>query len=156
MKKIARKVTGQVLSAEVAVTALLMVIFLCMSTDTFICVYGFSALDEAARDAARAAAATNDPLNAYTAAQQAALSHKTDGILVTQPTVSGPSPAAAKRYAADPHYYPGIPGLPVYPLAEPTVNGHAEAPAPQVREIAEPSIVETFVEPVEQHRYFAY
>ncbi len=101
MKKIARKVTGQVLSAEVAVTALLMIIFLCMTTDTFICVYGFSELDEAARDAARAAAATNDPLNAYTAAQQAALSHKTDGILVTQPTVSGPAPPAGMNSGAN-------------------------------------------------------
>ncbi len=86
---------GQVMSIEVAIAALLMVIFVILGFDIFIVVWGFTILDSAARDAARAAASTADTTPPYTTARtiatQACLAHKTDGYFVTQPTVS-PSP----------------------------------------------------------------
>ncbi len=81
-----RKVSAS-LSIEIAITALLMVIFAILAFDMLVVTWGYSTADAAARDAARAAASTGSAAQGLQAAQQAALAHKTDGYFVTQPTV---------------------------------------------------------------------
>ncbi len=76
------------MSIEVAITATLFVIFTILGFDMLTVVFGYSILDSAARDAARAAASTGNKADGLIAAQQAVLSHRTDGYFVVQPTVS--------------------------------------------------------------------
>jgi hypothetical protein len=73
---------------EVSLVAVLTVIFAILGFNMFMVVWGFSSLDSAARDAARAAASTNSQPSGYQAASQAALTHTTDGYFVSQPTVA--------------------------------------------------------------------
>ncbi len=76
------------MSVEVAITATLFVIFTILGFDMLTVAFGYSILDSAARDAARAAASTGNKADGLLAAQQAVLSHRTDGYFVVQPTVS--------------------------------------------------------------------
>src|SRR5262249_46524248 len=73
---------------EIGITAVLVVLFAVLAWNMCMAVWGFTNLDAAARDAARAAASTNNQNSAITAAQQSALAHRTDGYFVTQPTVA--------------------------------------------------------------------
>jgi hypothetical protein len=81
------------MSVEVAITATLFVIFTILGFDMLTVAFGYSILDSAARDAARAAASTGNKADGLIAAQQAVLSHRTDGYFVMQPTVSELIPA---------------------------------------------------------------
>ncbi|PWU00204.1 MAG: hypothetical protein C5B53_04415 [Candidatus Melainabacteria bacterium] len=81
-----RSIRGQV-SLEVTVIAILLVIFVTLSFNIFVAVWGFTILDSAARDAARAAGAMPTRPAALVAAQQAALAHQTDGYFIGQPRI---------------------------------------------------------------------
>src|SRR5271163_1600279 len=85
MKRLSRK--GQAITSELAVTALLTVVFCILGFDMFFVIFGFSRLDSAARDAARAAGGTGNATLALQAAQYAAKTYTTDGYFVTQPQV---------------------------------------------------------------------
>jgi Flp pilus assembly protein TadG len=86
-----RKARG-VMAAEVAIIGTLMVVLSAVGFNMFITVWGYSTLDNAARDAARAAASTQDKTSAIAAAQQALLAHPTDGYFVTPFTNTGTLP----------------------------------------------------------------
>src|SRR6516164_4377207 len=77
---------GQV-SVEVAIIGFLLVVFATLAFNIFVAVWGFTILDSAARDAARAAGAMPSRATALQAARQAALAHPTDGCFVGQPRV---------------------------------------------------------------------
>ena len=77
---------GQV-SLEVTIIAILMIIFVTLSFNIFVAVWGFTILYSAARDAARAAGGMPSRPTAIRAAQQAALAHQTDGYFVGQPRI---------------------------------------------------------------------
>jgi len=81
------------MSIELAITALLLVIFTVLGFDMLIVAWGYSILDSAARDAARAAASTNTSASGLNAAKQAAAAHRTDGFFVTQPKVTTTTPS---------------------------------------------------------------
>src|SRR5277367_3350758 len=83
MKRPSKK--GQAITIELALTALLMVIFCILGFDMFFVVFGFTRLDSAARDAARAAGSTTGPGQGLVAAILAAKTYQTDGYFVTQP-----------------------------------------------------------------------
>ena len=59
-----------------------------LAVDMFVVVWGFTQLDAATRDAARAAASTDTQAAAITAANNSLAAHKTDGYWVTQPTLT--------------------------------------------------------------------
>jgi hypothetical protein len=92
-----------------------MVVACAIGLDLFFVVFGFTRLDSAARDAARAAGATGDPNTGLQAARYAAKAYKTDGYFVTQPTVgpevavliSPPDPLNL-NYIGGPPYDPGV------------------------------------------------
>ena len=73
---------------EIAITALLFVIFAILAFDLLIVLWGYTVVDSAAKDAGRAAASTSSAAAGLQAAQQAALAHRTDGYFVSQPTVA--------------------------------------------------------------------
>ena len=75
-------------SIEVAISCILFIIFVILGFDLLIVIWGYSVVDSAARDAARAAASTSSAAAGLQAAQQTALAHRTDGYFVSQPTVA--------------------------------------------------------------------
>jgi hypothetical protein len=90
MQRQKRSTSGH-FSFEVALISVLVLIFFAFGFDIVVAVMGFSTLDTAARDAARAAANTSDQKSGLRLAQESALAHHADGFLVTQPTVSNDS-----------------------------------------------------------------
>ncbi|MBN8662527.1 MAG: pilus assembly protein, partial [Candidatus Obscuribacter phosphatis] len=108
-KKRYRRLDGTTGSAaiEIAVASLLFVIFVILAFDMLVVVWGYSVVDSAARDAARAAASTSNAAAGLQAAQQAALAHRTDGYFVSQPKVAATAtdfiyvtPATGSPYVA--------------------------------------------------------
>src|SRR5271154_1994066 len=86
MKRWSKK--GQAISTELAITAVLMIVFCVLGFDMFFVAFGFTRLDAAARDAARAAGSTGNASVSLQAATYACSTYKTDGYFVTQPSVS--------------------------------------------------------------------
>jgi Flp pilus assembly protein TadG len=83
-------------AVEVAISAGLMIIIVALAVDVTILNYAFTVNDAAARDAARAAAACNyataataptGDTYATQAAAAACATHKTDGVLISQPAL---------------------------------------------------------------------
>ncbi len=103
MRRLSKK--GQAITIELAMTAILMIVFCAIGFDMFFVVFGFSRLDSAARDAARAAGSTGQAPVSLQAAKAAASTYKTDGYFVTQPTVTVTSLVPDSTDAAATNYY---------------------------------------------------
>nr|MDZ4834595.1 hypothetical protein [Candidatus Melainabacteria bacterium] len=76
------------ITLELAMVAVLLVIFSILIFNLVIVLWGFTTLDQVARNSARAAAATNSRADGLRAAQQTTLAYRTDGYFVTQPVVA--------------------------------------------------------------------
>lgn len=70
---------------ELAITAVIGVIFTCVAIDLGVMMLGNQVLDRATRDAARAAAGQSSSAAAKQAALAALASHTTDGAIISQP-----------------------------------------------------------------------
>jgi hypothetical protein len=81
MRKSLRLEKAQV-AIELASVSILLVIFAVLAVDMIVVVTGVGILDSAARDAARAAAQSNNPVDSLSRAIRAAQSHITDGYIV--------------------------------------------------------------------------
>lgn len=93
MRQVAR-IRGQAMLSEIVVPAILSIIIAGLAFDAVIAVYGFSELDAATRDAARAAASGPVDLvldtygqNDWKIANQTLQAHKTDGVFVSKMTL---------------------------------------------------------------------
>ena len=75
------------ITLELAMIAVLLVIFSVLIFNLVIVLWGFTILDQVARNSARAAAATSSAADGLKAAQQTTLAYQTDGYFVTQPKV---------------------------------------------------------------------
>jgi Flp pilus assembly protein TadG len=81
-----RKSTGMG-TVELAITAILGVLFACLAVDLGVMMLGNQLLDRATRDAARAAAGQSTLADAQQAARAALSTHKGDGVYVKSPTL---------------------------------------------------------------------
>lgn len=84
-----RRRSHGVSAIETAVAAFFLIVIAAIAVDLTILTMGFTMLDTAARDAARGAAGQQDSAKALLAAQSQLSVHKTDGVFIKQPTLSG-------------------------------------------------------------------
>ncbi|MBX9671365.1 MAG: hypothetical protein K2X93_27500, partial [Candidatus Obscuribacterales bacterium] len=75
------------ITIELAIVALLLVVFSVLVFNLVIVLWGYSILDQVARNSCRAAAATSSASDGLKAAQQTARAYNTDGYFVTQPKI---------------------------------------------------------------------
>jgi hypothetical protein len=95
-----RAATG-VSAIEIAIAAFITIVVAAIGVDMTILTMGFNILDQATRDAARAASSRQDCLSAFSAAQTQLSIHQTDGFFIKQPVLKGsgaPAPNGAPPF----------------------------------------------------------
>ena len=75
-------------SVELAASAVMMTVMVVLAVDLCVLMLGNQVIDQATRDAARAAAAQQTSANAINAAKAALAMHKTDGFFISQPKLT--------------------------------------------------------------------
>jgi hypothetical protein len=74
---------------EVAIAAFITIVAAAVGVDMTILTMGYNVLDQATRDAARAAGSRQDSNSAFQAAQTQLSIHQTDGYFIKQPVLKG-------------------------------------------------------------------
>jgi hypothetical protein len=101
MKKALPRRARGISAVETAIAAFITIVAAAIGVDMTILTMGFNILDQATRDAARAAGSRQDSISAFQAAQTQLSIHQTDGVFIKQPVLLGsgaPAPGGSQPF----------------------------------------------------------
>jgi Flp pilus assembly protein TadG len=88
-KKVKLRGRHGVSAIEIAIASFFLIVIAAIAVDMTVLTMGFTMLDTAARDAARAAGSQQDLAKAILASTSQLSTHQTDGVFIKQPTLQG-------------------------------------------------------------------